>query len=282
MLKVAALAESVRKGEAAAEFGRPLNEADAKFMLGNGLQAALHRAEKCLGWVWRQWLLGAAREEISQRVAPFVERGLEYRDRCRSYDYVALHDLYLLHCAIFGGNQSQLKRVAAAVGDASGDKGVVPQDNGEWYAAAWSGMMKYWILGEDQKALEQSNVIWTAHRDREVSAAPKPLVASWLSRDWPRFIKAQRKDFDKLWQRAKKDAWTVKAEDSTHVIVTTEKYQIGHQWCWAHCGLAILARRAGAEIATDEFWFPKAAVYDAKEMAKQRSDAAKANQLEIF
>ena len=32
MLKVAALAESARKDETAAEFGRPLNEADAKFM----------------------------------------------------------------------------------------------------------------------------------------------------------------------------------------------------------------------------------------------------------
>lgn len=282
MLKVAALAESASKAEERAAFGRPLNDADLKYMLGSGLKEALYRAENCMGWVWRKWLAGASREEISQRVGPFVERGLEYRELCRCYDYVALHDLYLLHCAIFGGSESQVRQVAAVMGDASGDKGAVPRDDGELYAAAWSGMLKYWILGEEGKAVEQSEMIWGAYRERGIFAAAKPLVTPWLKRDWPRFQKAQRKDFDKLWQRAKKDGWTVRAENSTQVIVTTEKYQIEHMWCWAHCGLGILGHRAGAEVATDEFWFPENAICDAKEKAKQHAEAAKVNQLEMF
>jgi hypothetical protein len=52
----------------------------------------------------------------------------------------------------------------------------------------------------------------------------------------------------------------VKAESSTEMVVTTERYDIQHQWCWAHCGMALLARRQAVEILTDPFWFPAAAV----------------------
>ncbi len=261
-VKVLGLSESLRKVESFARFGKPIEQADIVFLAGNGLQDAAHRASSCMGWIWRQWLLGTSKEMISKRVVPFVDRGLEFRERSKSYDYLALHDLFLLHCAIFASSDSQLKTVAERVADASGDKGETPVDNGELYAAAWCGMMKYWILGDEDKALQQSTVIWGARRDQGVLAAPKPLVAPWLKKDWNSFVKAQQKDFEKLWQRARKDGWTVKAETSMEVVVTTDRYQIEHQWCWAHCGMAVLAHRQGAQVATDPFWFPRSAVVE--------------------
>ena len=39
-----------------------------------------------------------------------------------------------------------------------------------------------------------------------------------------------------------------------------ERYNVQQLWCWAHCGLALLAYRAGAEVATDPFWFPSHAL----------------------
>jgi hypothetical protein len=185
---------------------------------------------------------------------------LDLRERSPGYDYLALHDFYLLHCAIFCASDLQLKTVAERVADASGDKGEKPLDNGELYAAAWCGMMKYWILGDQGKAVQQSEIIWGAYREKGIFAAPKPLVTPWLKRDWKAFVKAQQKDFEKLWNRARKDHWTVKAENSTEIVVTTERYQIEHQWCWAHCGMALLAHRQGAEVATDPFWFPRNAI----------------------
>jgi hypothetical protein len=145
---------------------------------------------------------------------------------------------------------------------------------GELYTAAWSGMMKYWILGDQAKALQQADIIWGAYRDKSLFAAPKPLVQPWLKRDWKAFVKCQQKEFEKLWNRARKDCWTVRSETSTEVVVTTERYQIGHQWCWAHCGMALLAHRQGAEVVTDPFWFPPAALRDASspEPGKQIND----------
>lgn len=112
-------------------------------------------------------------------------------------------------------------------------------------------------------------------------AAPKPLVIPWLKRDWAAFAKQQQKDFEKLWNRARKDRWTVKSENSTEVVVTTERYQIDHMWCWAHCGMALLAHREGAQVVTDPFWSPAASKENARVPTerKQRDDA---DQLQMF
>jgi hypothetical protein len=259
-IQVLGLPESIRKAENFAKFGKPIDDDDLRYLAGRGLKDAAHRASNCMGWTWRQWLKGASKDLLSSRVEPFVERGLELRDRSQSYDYLPLHDLFLLHCAIFATSDSLLKTVSQRVADASGDKGSSPEDNGELYAAAWSGMMKYWILGDDEKAVQQADLIWGAYREPGVLAAPKVLVTPWLKRDWDRFRKAQESDFQKLWNRARKDAWTVRAESSSEIVVTTERYQIEHHWCWAHCGMALLAHRQGVEVVTDPFWFPSTAV----------------------
>ena len=143
-----------------------------------------------------------------------------------------------------------------AVSDSSGENGERPSDDGELYAAAWCGLIKYWILGDDQKAVAESDVIWGAYRDAQVFAAPKPLTIPWIKRDWKTFVERQKKDFEKLWSRARKDAWTVRSETTSEIVVRSDGYQIGHMWCWAHCGMALLAHRQGVEVATDPFWFP--------------------------
>jgi hypothetical protein len=35
---------------------------------------------------------------------------------------------------------------------------------------------------------------------------------------------------------------------------------IDQEWCWNNCGMAMLACRQGAEVATDPFWFPSHAL----------------------
>ncbi len=280
-IKVLGLSESIRKAENFAKFGKPIEKADLVFLAGNGLQDAAHRASSCMGWIWRQWLLGTPTDALSKCVEPFVERGLELRERSQSYDYLALHDLYLLHCAIFVCNDSLLKTVSERVADASGDKGKKPLDDGELYAAAWCGMVKYWILGDEDKAVQQFDLVWEAHREPGILAAPKPLTTPWLKKNWEAFIKAQQKDFEKLWKRARQDRWTVKAESSREIIVTTERYQIEHQWCWAHCGMALLAHRQGVNVATDPLWFPPAAIAG-QAAAKHDNAGPSTDQLNMF
>jgi hypothetical protein len=251
------LEDTARKAEWMADFGKAVSQSDLVSLLKSGSKNEGCRAVGCMGWIWRQWLLGSSAEEISGKVVPFVERGLELRKKSSSYHWVALHDLYLLHCAIFACPNPQLREVALEIGDASGDKGAKPCDDGELYAAAWGGMMKYWILDQLDKAVQQAELIWDAYRFHGVLAGSKSIVTPWLKRDWKAFQKAQQKDFERMWKRARSDRWTVKSETETEIVVTTARYQIEHMWCWAHCGLALLAnRQCGVEVATDPLWFP--------------------------
>jgi len=246
--------------DALALFGRPISESDEVGLLKSGLKSAAIQASGCLGWIWKQWLSGASKDVIYSQVSPFVERSLDLRARCKySYYMLPQHDLLLLNCAILAMPESQLKYVVAMMADSSGDKGETPADNGELYAAAWCGTLKWWILGDLAKALQESEKIWPAFRDQFFSlrAAANPLVGPWLKRDWSSFMKRQNKDFDQLWARARKSNWIVRSETESEVVVTTNRLLIERDWCWSHCGLALLAYRfEGVPVATDPFWFP--------------------------
>lgn len=283
-IKVLDLECTAGKAATLAELGRPFDESRDKLgLLRDDLKYAASYAEFCLGWIWRQWLSETPKEMIRKQLETFVDRGLKLRERSFGYHKLPQHDLFLLHCAIFASDDRQLKKVVEAVADASGEKGEKPLNNGELYAAAWCGMMKYWILGDEEKAIEQSNLIWGAYRDQQLFAALKPLVVPWLKKDWTTFVKRQQKDFEKLWNRARKDGWTVRSESSTEIVVRTEGYQIGHMWCWAHCGMALLAHGQGVEVATDPLWFPAHALTGTSRSLKPiRSTGSAEQEPELF
>jgi hypothetical protein len=258
-ITVTDLEDSARTSEIMARFGDPITEATARTVIKVGLRDTACRAVGCMGWNWRQWLLGSLKQDISARVEPFVERSLQMREMTSSYVGVPLHDLYLLHCAIFGSTKEQLRKVAERIADASGDKGAKPVDESELYAAAWSGMMKYWILGEQEKAIEQAEQIWGSYHDPANRGAAKTLVNPWLKRDWDAFTKKQQEDFEKRWKGARQ--FSKRSEDGSNIVVSARLRPFEQLWCWAHVGMALLAYRFhGAEVATDPFWFPSHAL----------------------
>src|SRR5687767_2793732 len=99
-------------------------------------------------------------------------------------------------------------------------------------------MLKYWILGDRDKAVQESEFIWDAYQDSSFRAAAKPLVTPWLKGDWTAFSKAQKKDFEKRWQGIERDLRNA-GEDSQSFGM--QRFPIQQRWSWAHCGLGILA-----------------------------------------
>lgn len=211
----------------------------------------------CMGWIWMQWLLGTPPREICEKVGPFIKRGMEIQRLSPLFHHRPRHDLYLLHCAIFAASDTELKNVARKVVDASGWKKHVPIDEfGELHASAWSGMLKYWILCDRQKALEQSDVIWRSTRGTSFSTATKSLVVPWLKGDMESFRKQQKKDFERLWKRIRKTS-AITMETKNKVLVNVAPLaSVEDFWCWAHCGMALLAVRRGFEVETDPLLFP--------------------------
>lgn len=267
-ITVVGLDKEIEFVERIVRFGKPLAPSELTYVVYQGVCEAAHRTEHCMGWIWRQWLCGNSRDVIQERVTEVVRKGLELRHLTKSYDDLALLDLYLISCAILGAEDSLVKEVALAIGDTSGDKGRkpstilggCPRERGQTYLAAWSGMMKYWVLGDMERASEQAESIWGAYRNVTTKAAPKPLVTPWLKNDWSKFPRQQEKNFEQLWAGVRKDRAVVKSETEAEIVLSTNSFQIGHDWCWSHCALASLAARKGARVVTDPFWFPEIAL----------------------
>jgi hypothetical protein len=255
-LKVESLDYSVEKAATMAEFGRSLSEMDLAHLKSDGFSPARGLASHCMKWIWLKWLRGDSEKQIQATVSQFVDKGMEMQTASSLFYMRPQADLYLMHCAIFACELNQLAKLAERVVDSSGIGDYKPVDKGgELYASAWCGMLKHWILGDLKEANKQSEMIWGAYRDASFTAATKPLVTPWLKGDWKAFVKAQQKDFEKLWARGRRDG-TVRSEKHDEMVVTVERYPVEQKWCWAHCGLALLAHRRGVEVVTDPFWFP--------------------------
>ena len=252
-LTIEQLPESLRTADIMASFGKPIDGITREYLLNTGLDYV--RVVGCMKWQWFQWLLNAPESLVRERVAAFVADGMERQVISPQFHHRPRHDLLLLHCAIFASPKAQLLKLAEQVVDASGFKGHVPKDDGDLYASAWCGAYKYWILGDFEKATTQAAIAIGAYRPPWLKAASKPLATPWLKRDWNGFAKAQKKDFDKLWNSGRKNG-TVRRETPTETVVTVQRYPVEQVWCWGHCGMALLAHREGVEVATDPFWFP--------------------------
>ena len=251
------LEKASANAEALAGFGKTPSNYEINYLQERGFSIARALAAHCLKWLWCQWLLGEAPAGICERVEKFVERGMEMQMKSSCFQWRPLHDLYLLHCGIFASTDSQLEKLAKQVVDTSGYKGTAPQRRfGELYASAWCGMLKYSILGDYRKAADESEMIWSAYRDPAFAGATKPLVTPWLKQDWDSFEKQQRKDFKKLWERGLKEGWGDESNVKRVVEHVIDGYPLEQRWCWAHCGMALLAYRRGIKVANDPFWFP--------------------------
>jgi hypothetical protein len=236
--------------------GRPLSSAVPPSLRDN-FSTPRCQAEGGMGWIWCQWLLEAPAQQIQKEIAFLVNRGMQLQKKMSGpLRYRALHDLWLLHCAIFASTDKQLRQLAEDVVDSSGIGGQPLRTDGEFHASAWCGMLKHWILGDHVTAAKEASLIWTAYRYNIARFAPKSLVTKWLAADWNAFRTQQEKDFNALWEGARKKR-LINSKKSGSTIVDAWNIPVaGHGWCWAHCGLAVLAHRQGIPVTTDPFWFP--------------------------
>jgi len=253
-LKIERLQESASTAEIMASFEKPLDKITKKFLLNDGLDYV--RVVGCMKWLWFQWLLRGSPKAITERTTAFVAEEMKRMKFSPLFNHRPRHNVLLLQCAIYASPKDQLLSLAEQVVDSSGFKNYKPQNNGELYESAWSGLFKYWILGDQRKALSEAETIWKPYLPPWLKGASKPLLSPWVHHDWNAFIQAQKKDFERLWSSGRKNGTVVK-ETPSETVVTVERYPVEQVWCWAHCGMALLAHRLRTvQVATDPFWFP--------------------------
>lgn len=239
--------------ESMASFGKPLDDVNKQYLLNRGLDYV--SVVGCLKWLWFQCLSKGSATKIRKTVTQFVEDEMERQKISPQFHHRARHDVLLIQCAAFASSTAQLKALAGQVVDASGFGKFKPRNDGELYTSAWCGIFKYWILGEFKRANEQAEIAWGAYRPPWLKAGAKPLTIPWIKRDWDKFLVAQKKDFGRLWSSGRKNG-ALRKETTAETTVTVDRFPVEQVWCWAHCGMALLAYRTGVDVLTDPFWFP--------------------------
>ncbi len=245
--------------ELSCRFGESFDERRVKNLAKFGFADGAIRSERCIAWVWTQWIFGKTTSELSKKVSLSLHRGVGLREYPHVFNDKPLHDLLLIVSASLGGTESDLKEVAECVMDGSGDGNLRASDINEVHLCAWTGMFKYWVLGERDRAVSEAEAIWKTRPHPSIKGAAASLVNPWLAGDWDAFRKRQRKDFSRLWAWAKKNKIVI--EKKTKRIVDFPRLVlVKERWCWAHCAMAMLAARQGVEVETDELWFPPTAL----------------------
>jgi hypothetical protein len=254
-LQVTDLDLAVRMGSELAMFRRPVEIFDISS--GEAFANARDANVACLRWIWAKWLSGSRSEEIRPNVSLLISRALELMQTCSSEFQRGLHDLFLLHCAILGSSMSEMKQVAEAVTFCTGS--VDEADDGERYARAWAGMLKFWILSDWDKVQDQASRMRSSVKPLNCRLPAMALVDAWLASDWKKLHKEQIKAFEKLWLRMKRDG-AVTDEGGAFVSVKITGHPIRSGWCWADNAFSRLAHKAGACVATDLLWLPECAL----------------------
>lgn len=236
-----------------AQFDEPLDDDVREYLTESGLDYC--RVVGCLKWIWLQALSGGDRTLVRDRVGALVDSELERLEISPLFHHRPRHNVLLIACALFASSTSQLARIAEAVVDSSGFRSYTASDDGSRFTCAWSGILKYAILGDLSRASEEASVVWPSYRPPEIKATTKPLTTPWLRQDWSKFRRAQQRDFDTLWTRARKYD-VVRSETKRKRVVSAHSISIEQSWPWAHCAMALWAVRHGADVITDPFWFP--------------------------
>lgn len=244
--------------EKLAQFGQPISQLGLEYLKGKGFNDLRIKTFGCIGWIWVQWLLKADKSKVRQVVSDFVGRGLEAYKLTRNVHFRAQHDLFLLHCAIYASPDSQLEAVAEAVIDSSGAHGCSLKNDGELYHGSYCGMLKYAILDNRADCEKEYQVMKDAYINPAFRGAAKPLIKNWIEGNIDDFVRNQAKDFERLWKFA--DKYRIAVQNGENKTLQLGKISTEQNWCWGHCGLAMLFHRKGAKVATDELWFPESAL----------------------
>lgn len=79
-LTVDSLESSTEVAAIAAEINKPLKQDTLEFIQQKGFSVPRGLASHCMGWIWRQWLLGGAESQLRNTIKSIVERGIVMQD----------------------------------------------------------------------------------------------------------------------------------------------------------------------------------------------------------
>ncbi len=218
--------------------------------------------EECYSWIWYQCLLETPPSTIHAVVREVVAKSIRLQAEEADLYWRAEHDLACAHLAVNGAPQEMVGQLAESMVHASEEK------SRDLCQQGWSGFMKFSLLGDNKRALEQAEIMFGATKPINLRLPSKTLMMAWLNEDWKGFNRALKESFKRRWagldkyvkyaEISKKEPVLTESEGSIKVVLKKLNQRVDGNW--QENALAILAVSKGVEVPTDPLWFPAVAL----------------------
>jgi hypothetical protein len=208
---------------------------------------ALHEA---IIWLWLKWHQTNDITEIRKTLKPVILRAVQANADPKAYQSLREeHDSFLIQLAILTGSRKLMEVACESVLEAD------PSSDKYQYLQAWTGILKYRIVDNQEKVEEQYYIMQRWKPDRIYLWPTVKLVETFVERDYKAFNNALRRSCERQWKWAEKEHALTKKVDGT-VFLNVEKKHDYFLWPWVEGAFAKLAHIDGAEITYDSPWLP--------------------------
>ena len=216
-----------------------------------------HCLKSACCWYWLKQHDGQAHDKTRETITWVIKRDLEASkqvnepeesDSGLKYD----HAIFLLLAAILNDDQPLLDEVLEHVKHGDSNR------NGYQFNQAWAGMLKFRILGDREKELEQLEIL---KRKRSVGYCKSPshkLATTFCNQDSKAFAAELKKSYRSEWKKLEKEGG-VQVDDNGRASVTLSDRNQDHLWLWPEAAFAkLVAKSESIELPTDPLWLPPA------------------------
>jgi hypothetical protein len=200
-------------------------------------------------WVWLKWHKDRNIDDIISDLKPVIERAVLLNSDPKVCQRLReKHDSFLIQLAILSGVKKLMMSAAESVQHGEQELQIYQ------YYQAWTGILKYRILGDEKEVQRQYEIMQRYKALRYYLFPTNKEIESFVKKDYKVLCKAIKQRSEKFFEYAER--LNAIREENGEKILELNKIDVNFFWPWVECAFAKLAYLDGANIAYDSIWLP--------------------------
>lgn len=214
-----------------------------------GYAAPMRTIHDGLIWTWLNWQASGDIKKIRDVLHCIISRAIQLNNDKKMVQRMREdHDHFLIQLAVLSGSKELRYAAAKSVREA-----VEGAETYQYYQA-WTGILKYRILGEEREVQKQYEIMQRYKTLRYYVFPTKKTVETFVKKDYKGLHKAIKQRSEQFWKFA--EQWGAIREENGEKVLDVKKFDLNFFWPWVECTFAKLAYLDGADITYDSVWLP--------------------------
>jgi hypothetical protein len=200
-------------------------------------------------WFWLKWHKDKSIRHIREDLRPVIIRAITLNaDPTVSQRLREDHDSFLIQLAVLTGDRELMGMAAESVIEAR-------RDSKEYqYYQSWTGILKYRILGDENKVRDQYELMQQYKALRYYLFPTKTEISSFVAKDYRTLRRAIKRRCEQFWKFAAH--WNAIHDEVGDKVLDLSRFDVNFFWPWVEGTFAKLAYLDGAELTYDSIWLP--------------------------